>query len=172
VSSVSRIDKTIELFCKITLETRLYSAKKTSNLRSSAQENCNLIDPTSRSHPMSRENYKFYPVNITWKSQIQSCEYHTKTTNSVIWTSRQNHILCYQNITWKSQILIIWTSRENHKFYHQNITWESKIRSSESRENHKFYHLNTTNAVVYISLTLSLKNTNSIISTSHENHKF
>jgi len=42
VATVSRIDKIKGLFCRRSLQKRLYSAKET----------CNLIDPTNRSHPI------------------------------------------------------------------------------------------------------------------------
>jgi len=44
VASVSRIDKSIGLFGKRALQKRQYSAKETYN----------FIDPTDRSHPISR----------------------------------------------------------------------------------------------------------------------
>ena len=47
VALVSRIDKSIGLFCKRALQKRQYSAKETYN----------LIDPTDRSHPIQCITY-------------------------------------------------------------------------------------------------------------------
>ena len=55
VASVSRIDKFIGLFCKRALQRRRYSAEETYN----------LIDPTNRSHAVSRPHLKHADLGLT-----------------------------------------------------------------------------------------------------------
>jgi len=68
VATISSLLKIIGLFCKKSLQKRLYSAKETYNLK----------EPTKRSHPHSRRRfsaqiydyYKYMIITNIWLSQI------------------------------------------------------------------------------------------------------